>query len=47
MNSARPKLAGRIVRFELARHMLAGTTHVSIAQVAAVCGFTIRRIPDQ
>jgi len=35
-----PKLAGRIVRFERARHMLQSVpTHVSIAQVAAVCGF--------
>ena len=35
-----PKLAGRIVRFERARHMLQSVpAHVSIAQVAAVCGF--------
>lgn len=35
-----PKLAGRIVRFERSRHMLQSVpAHVSIAQVAAVCGF--------
>jgi AraC-like DNA-binding protein len=35
-----PRLAGRVVRFERARRMLAGTpSFVSIAQVAATCGY--------
>ncbi len=35
-----PKLAARVVRFERARRMLqAVPPHISIAQVAAVCGF--------
>jgi AraC-like DNA-binding protein len=35
-----PKLAGRVVRFERARRMLQSTpSYVSIAQVAAACGY--------
>jgi AraC-like DNA-binding protein len=35
-----PKLAGRVVRFDRARHMLQRTpSYVSIAQVAAACGY--------
>ena len=35
-----PKTAARIIRFERARRMLAGTPpSVSVAQVAAVCGY--------
>ncbi|MFC4125588.1 AraC family transcriptional regulator [Nocardia rhizosphaerae] len=37
---ASPKLAARIIRFERARRMLANTpSYVSIAQVAAACGY--------
>jgi AraC-like DNA-binding protein len=36
----RPRLAGRVVRFERARRMLTSTpSYVSIAQVAAACGY--------
>jgi len=36
----RPRLAGRVVRFERARRMLTSTpSFVSIAQVAAACGY--------
>jgi AraC-like DNA-binding protein len=35
-----PRLAGRVVRFERARRMLASTpSYVTIAQVAATCGY--------
>jgi AraC-like DNA-binding protein len=35
-----PKLAGRVIRFSRARHMLQSTpSFVSIAQVAAACGY--------
>ncbi|WP_280221259.1 AraC family transcriptional regulator [Nocardia neocaledoniensis] len=37
---ASPKLAARIIRFERARRMLASTpSYISIAQVAATCGY--------
>jgi AraC-like DNA-binding protein len=36
----RPRLAGRVVRFERARRMLISTpSYVSVAQVAAACGY--------
>ena len=34
-----PKLAGRVIRFERARHMLSAPSFVTIAQVAASCGY--------